>query len=195
VRDDSGSRIDRRRFLALSGASAAVLALGVGRTSARAEEQGNMSAHETSANNTKQDLGFEPLEKSKAEWREILPPDRYAILFEQGTERPGSSPLDHEKREGTFVCAACFLPLFESRAKFDSGTGWPSFFEPIPNHVATQRDFKLLLPRTEYHCARCHGHQGHVFADGPPPTGKRYCNNGLSLEFAPATEALPALRT
>jgi len=136
---------------------------------------------------------FEPLELPKSEWRKRLPSEAYAVLFEEATERPGSSPLDEEKRPGTFVCAACMLTLFESDAKFDSGTGWPSFFRPIEGHVATKRDFKLILPRTEYHCARCGGHQGHVFDDGPPPTGLRYCNNGVALRFVPEGEPLPPL--
>jgi peptide-methionine (R)-S-oxide reductase len=113
------------------------------------------------------------------------------VLFEEGTERPWTSPLNTEKRPGTFVCAACNLPLFRSDKKFDSGTGWPSFFEVIPGHVDTRRDFKLVLPRTEYHCARCGGHQGHVFRDGPEPTGLRYCNNGVALRFVPDGEPLP----
>jgi peptide-methionine (R)-S-oxide reductase len=134
------------------------------------------------------------LGKSKDEWRAVLPRPVYFVLFEEDTERPFSSPLNGEKREGTYICAACFYPLFESAAKFDSGTGWPSFFRPIKGHIGTRTDFKLVLPRTEYHCARCGGHQGHVFDDGPPPTGQRWCNNGLALAFVPAGEPLPALR-
>ncbi len=134
------------------------------------------------------------LDKPKSEWRKLLPAERYAVLFEESTERPFTSPLNEEKRAGTFVCAACGLPLFKASAKFDSGTGWPSFFEPIPGALKTSRDFKLVWPRTEYHCARCGAHQGHVFDDGPQPTGKRYCNNGVAIDFVPEDEALPKLR-
>ncbi len=139
--------------------------------------------------------GITPLRKSKAEWRQLLPPERYAILFDEGTEPAGSSALDKESRPGTFICAACFLPLFDSAHKYDSGTGWPSFTRPMPGHVATRRDYSLIIPRTEYHCARCGGHQGHVFDDGPAPTGERWCNNGLALLFVPRTEPLPTLRS
>lgn len=135
------------------------------------------------------------LRKSKAEWAALLPPAAYRVLFEEDTEYPGTSPLNEEKHDGTFVCAACFLPLFDSRAKYDSGTGWPSFWQPLPAALATKQDYKLLDARTEYHCARCGGHQGHVFDDGPRPTGKRYCNNGVALRFVARSEPLPALRT
>jgi len=136
-----------------------------------------------------------PLTKSKSSWRALLPADRYGVLFEEDTERAGSSPLNHEKRKGKFICAACFLPLFDSPQKFDSGTGWPSFWDALPGAVGTRQDFRLVWPRTEYHCARCGGHQGHVFNDGPQPTGLRYCNNGLALNFVPEGEVLPALRS
>ena len=127
-------------------------------------------------------------------WRDKVSPAAWKVLFESDTERAGSSPLDREKRAGTFTCAACYLPLFASERKFDSGTGWPSFTQGIPGHTVSQRDFKLILPRTEYHCARCGGHQGHLFDDGPKPLGTRWCNNGLALRFVPRGEPLPALR-
>ncbi len=123
--------------------------------------------------------------KSNKEWKKILTADQYYILRQEGTEHPYTSPLDDEKRQGEYLCAGCKTALFNSKMKYDSGTGWPSFFEHYPNVIATKLDFKLLLPRTEYHCAVCEGHHGHVFNDGPQPTGKRYCNNGASLTFVP----------
>ncbi len=139
---------------------------------------------------------FESLELTEAQWRQILTPEEYRILRREGTERAFSSPLDREYGDGIYVCAGCFLPLFSSEHKYDSGTGWPSFWQPIDErHIGTRRDFRLIIPRTEYHCARCGGHQGHVFDDGPPPTGQRWCNNGVALRFVPVGEELPALRT
>ena len=136
-----------------------------------------------------------PLQKSAEAWRRLLPEAAYRVLFEGATERAGSSPLNAEKRPGTYLRAACFLPLFDAADKFDSGTGWPSFTRPIQGRMGTKTDYKILWPRTEYHCIRCKGHQGHVFDDGPPPTGQRWCNNGLALRFVPRGEPLPALRT
>ena len=124
-----------------------------------------------------------PLPLNDEEWRKRLTPEQYSILRKEGTEPPGSSPLNEEKRRGAFLCAACGAMLFKSDMKFDSGTGWPSFFDVVPGAVATSTDHKIGVPRTEYHCARCGGHHGHVFKDGPAPTGLRYCNNGTSLKF------------
>ena len=135
-----------------------------------------------------------PLGHPEAFWRDKVSPAAFKVLFEENTEPSFSSPLNDEKRDGTFLCAACYLPLFDSAAKFESGTGWPSFTRAIAGHMGTKRDFVLLIPRTEYHCARCGGHQGHIFDDGPSPLGKRWCNNGLALRFVPQGQSLPALR-
>jgi len=129
----------------------------------------------------------EPLNLSKDEWRKRLNQMQYNVLREEGTERAGTSPLNNEKRPGVFVCAGCDLPLFTSDMKYESGTGWPSFFTIIPGVFGTKKDFALFQQRIEYHCIRCGGHHGHVFDDGPPPTGQRWCNNGVALKFVPRT--------
>jgi peptide-methionine (R)-S-oxide reductase len=126
---------------------------------------------------------------SEAEWRERLSPAAYAVLREHGTEAPGTSPLDVEKRPGIFACAGCALPLFSSQAKYDSGTGWPSFWQPLDNAIGTSEDTSFFMTRTEVHCRRCGGHLGHVFDDGPKPTGLRYCMNGVAMVFQPAAGA------
>ena len=159
--------INRRTFIGVAGAAGAALTfLSVGR-----------------ANGASRSFEFA---LSGSEWRKRLGPERYRILREAGTERPYSSPLNKEHRRGTFACAGCGLPLFSSTTKFDSGTGWPSFFRPLPNAIATRADHSLLMERTEVLCRRCGGHLGHVFDDGPRPTGLRYCMNGLALKFVPA---------
>ncbi len=144
--------------------------------------------------NTVNPVVVEPLGKPHEDWRDLVSPEAYKVLFEEQTESPGSSELNHEHSDGTFICAACYLPLFESQHKYESGTGWPSFTQPIAGHVGTKRDYKLIILRTEYHCARCGGHQGHVFKDGPKPRGERWCNNGLALKFVLRTDELPLLR-
>ncbi len=141
------------------------------------------------------ELDLTPLDKKRDEWRPLVSSSEYNILFEEGTEPSGSSPLNHVKEDGTFICAACYLPLFEFDKKYESGTGWPSFYNVIAGRVATKLDLKLIWPRKEYHCIRCGGHQGHVFEDGPEPTGLRYCNNGLALKFIPVAKPLPKLRS
>jgi peptide-methionine (R)-S-oxide reductase len=132
--------------------------------------------------------------RTEDEWRALLSPEAFQVLFEESTEPPGSSPLDQEFRAGTYICAACFTPLFGSSTKYDSKTGWPTFWEPLANRLGFKPDYALGVERTEYHCHRCGGHQGHVFDDGPEPTGKRYCNNGLALRFVPSGQELPGWR-
>jgi peptide-methionine (R)-S-oxide reductase len=127
-----------------------------------------------------------PAGKSEAAWKAELAPEQFHILRQHGTERPFSHPLNDEKRAGTFHCAGCGAALFDSGTKYDSGSGWPSFFQPLEGAVGTSTDYKLVMPRTEVHCAQCGGHLGHVFDDGPAPTGQRYCMNGTALSFAPS---------
>ena len=138
---------------------------------------------------------YDKWQLSNEEWIQRLLPEAYAVLRKEATERPRTSPLNDEKRDGIFACAGCGLDLFSSETKFESGTGWPSFWDYLPGALGTKTDFKLIVPRTEYHCARCGGHQGHVFDDGPKPRGERWCNNGVALRFIPQGEALPELRS
>lgn len=170
--------MNRRNFLTLTGLAAL---LGARQASSDSSARAGKS--------------IKPLDKPEEEWRKILSPEAYGVLFEENTERPWSSALNKEKRAGTYVCAACYLPLFDARTKFESGTGWPSFFTHLTGRIATKQDWKTVFVRTEYHCARCGGHQGHVFDDGPEPTGQRWCNNGLALQFVPKGQKLPALRS
>lgn len=125
--------------------------------------------------------------KTDDEWRKILSPQQFAVLRKQDTERPGTSPLDHETRKGVYHCAGCDLAAYSSETKYNSGTGWPSFWQSLPDTIGTRKDTSLFMARTEVHCRRCGGHFGHIFDDGPPPTGKRHCLNGLALKFVPAT--------
>lgn len=168
--------LSRRRWLKHSFWAMPLLSLGVWSSTSRAN-------------------GWDVLEVDEATWRQWLDEDAYRVLRQEATERAFSSPLDKEYGAGIYVCAGCYLPLFSSEHKYNSGTGWPSFWQPIDaSHINTKKDFKLIWPRTEYHCARCGGHQGHVFNDGPQPTGQRWCNNGVALRFIPEGQALPELR-
>ncbi|MEL6552573.1 MAG: peptide-methionine (R)-S-oxide reductase MsrB [Cyanobacteria bacterium J06621_11] len=167
----------KRHFLKTSAAFVGTLTLS-GCLPSQATEQTTEGAAISEGN-------FE-ITKTEAEWREILSPEAYAVLREEATERPRSSPLDKTYTAGTYSCAGCDLPLFSSETKFDSGTGWPSFYAPLENAVATSTDRSFLMTRTEVHCRRCGGHLGHVFNDGPQPTGKRYCMNGIAMTFTSA---------
>lgn len=160
--------MNRRNFLRLGVMAAAVLCV----PRLFAEEQAKRSVSMIAR-----------IEKTDAQWRERLTDAQYDVLRGEGTERPFSSALNKQYGQGVYHCAGCDLDLFSSETKFDSGTGWPSFYAPIEGHVETKRDYKMILPRTEYHCIRCRGHQGHVFNDGPEPTGQRWCNNGVALIF------------
>lgn len=186
-----GTMMNRRQFLQLAAAAVALPAVikgAFGMKGTRREDLQDIRTRwrDLLPEDAEVPRADDSLQRSKEEWREALPADRFRILFQEGTEPAGSSELNDEHRAGVFACAACGLPLFTSEMKFESGTGWPSFFTYIPESLETKRDFKLIWPRTEYHCIRCGGHQGHVFDDGPPPTGKRNCNNGLALRFLPA---------
>jgi len=161
--------MDRRSFIKLGAGGAGVLAL----------SKFIMTGQAVAA------ARIDRIIRSDAEWKKLVTPEQYHVLREEGTERPFSSPLDREKRSGMYLCVACELPLFPSKFKFDSGTGWPSFYDVLPGAVETRIDYKLVLPRAEYDCARCGGHHGHLFKDGPKPTGLRYCNNGVALRFVP----------
>ena len=176
-------KMKKRDFLKIGAAGVGAIALSrflPSLVQTEAAEAGTQTAAKSDNN------GAFEITKTEAEWREILTPEEFAVLRQEDTERPFSSPLDKLSTAGTYSCAGCDLPLFSSEAKFDSGTGWPSFYAPLENAVATRRDRSFLMERTEVHCRRCGGHLGHVFNDGPAPTGKRYCMNGVSLSFSPA---------
>jgi peptide-methionine (R)-S-oxide reductase len=165
-----------RRTFSLAGIGLVAAAAGIQRTTARANEESMAATAKTAT--------FE-ITKTPEEWRKQLTPEQFYVLREHGTERAGTSPLDKTYAAGTYECAGCALPLFSSETKFNSGTGWPSFFKPLDNAVGNTIDNSYLMTRTEVHCRRCGGHLGHVFEDGPPPTGLRYCMNGVALKFVP----------
>ena len=166
----------RRQFFAVLGSALALGPVAVWLAGSAGDSNGDQSGARAAF----------PVHKPDEQWRRELAPEQYRVLRQHATERPFSSPLDREKRRGTFTCAGCGLPLFSSATKFDSGTGWPSFWQPLPDAVGTSIDRSWLMVRTEVHCARCGGHLGHVFNDGPEPTGLRYCMNGAAMEFVPS---------
>jgi peptide-methionine (R)-S-oxide reductase len=170
-----------RRIFALGGSAFALAACG----SASTAQTPTSNERRTDVMSATDDSNIDWAALTKGDWQDRLTDEQFRVLRKEGTERAFSSPFNDEKRPGTFTCAGCALPLFKTEMKFDSGTGWPSFFTMIDGALETKRDFKLVVPRTEYHCARCGGHQGHVFKDGPRPTGLRYCNNGVALNFVP----------
>jgi peptide-methionine (R)-S-oxide reductase len=167
-----------RRTFGLAGIGLAAAAAGLRTGSSHASEE---------TMNTTADETFE-ITKTPEEWRKILTPEQYYVLRDHGTERAGTSPLDKTYADGIYECAACDLPLFSSETKFNSGTGWPSFYKPLDGAIGTSTDKGVFMTRTEVHCRRCGGHLGHVFPDGPPPTGLRYCMNGVSLKFVPKAD-------
>jgi len=179
--------MNRRTAITLSVSALGLVSAGAILSAANSNpEKKNLSDKMNDLNLDPHPETIERLELDNEEWKKRLEPFAYYVLREEGTERPFTSPLNEEKRTGEFACAGCGLVLFKHDQKYDSGTGWPSFFDAIEGRVATKTDYKLIVPRTEYHCARCGGHQGHLFKDGPKPTGLRYCNNGVALTFIPA---------
>jgi len=172
--------LGRRRFI---GCAVLALGLGVARFGLAGETMGAAAILPPASAKPLPTEEIGKMEKTDAEWQRLLSAEQFTILRQAGTERPFTSPLLNEHRPGVFACVACDLPLFASTAKYDSGTGWPSFFAALPGHVQTSTDYAIGTPRTEYHCARCGGHHGHVFPDGPKPTGLRYCSNGAVLRF------------